>query len=40
MINLHTKFEVPTFTDYEDIKGNENCSIKFVRVGKRMVVML
>jgi len=25
MINLHTKFEVSMFTDYEDIKGNLKC---------------
>jgi len=25
MINLHTKFEVSTFTHYEDMKGNKKC---------------
>jgi len=30
MINLHTKFEVFTFTHYEEIKNNENCRIEVV----------
>jgi len=25
VINLHTKFEVSIFTQYEDIKGNTKC---------------
>jgi len=25
MINPHTKFEVSTFTHYEDMKGNAKC---------------
>jgi len=27
MINLNSKFEVFTFTDYEDMKGNAKCKI-------------
>jgi len=25
MINMHTEFEVSTFTNYEDMKGNAKC---------------
>jgi len=30
IINPHTKFEVSTFTQYEDMKGNAKCRIDVV----------